>query len=156
MDDSLDIVNLAPDSYTVGVKKSGYQDYSMAVTLQPGGKVQIHAPLQPESQAQSTANAEIASSPGGADVYVNNMYMGITPLSFQKVQPGTYTIEIRMDGYTPYSTTGQVIAGQNIQLSAALSPVPTATPTKKAAADPFVLVIALGILCIGGHFTLRR
>ena len=155
-DDSLDIVNLAPGSYTVAVKKSGYQDYAATVTIQAGKNVQMNAALQPASQAPVTASAQVSSSPGGADVYVNNMYMGITPLSFQKVQPGTYTIEIRMEGYTPYTTTGQVIAGQNIQLSAALSPVPVATPTKQAAADPFVLVMALGLLCLAGYLTQRR
>jgi hypothetical protein len=156
LDDSLDIVNLAPGSYTVAVKKSGYQDYATTVSIQAGKNVQMNAALQPASQAPATASAQISSSPGGADVYVNNMYMGITPLSFQKVQSGTYTIEIRMEGYTPYTTTGQVIAGQNIQLSAALSSVPVAAPTKKAAADPFVLVMALGILCLAGYFVSRH
>ena len=45
-------------------------------------------------------------------------------------------VEIRSDGYIPYTSTGQVIAGQNIQISAALTPVPVATPTKKAATGP--------------------
>jgi hypothetical protein len=155
-DDSLDIVNLVPGSYTVSVKKSGYQDYATTVTIQAGKNVQMNAALQPASQSPTAASAQISSSPGGADVYVNGAYMGITPLSFQKVQPGTYTIEIRMDGYTPYTTTGQVIAGQNIQLSAALSPVPVVTPTKKAAAEPIVLVVALGTLCLAGYLVSRR
>ncbi|MEI6293068.1 MAG: PEGA domain-containing protein [Methanomicrobiales archaeon] len=155
-DDSLDIVNLVPGSYTVSVKKSGYQDYATTVTIQAGKNVQMNAALQPASQSPTVASAQISSAPGGADVYVNGAYMGITPLSFQKVQPGTYTIEIRMDGYTPYTTTGQVIAGQNIQLSASLSPVPVATPTNKAAADPFVLLMALGIICLTGYLVSRR
>jgi hypothetical protein len=126
-DDSLDIVNLAPGSYTIVVKKSGYQDYSTTVTIQAGKTVQMNAPLQPASQAPETASVQITSSPGGADIYINGAYVGITPLSFQKVAAGTYTVEIRLQGYTSYSTTGQVIPGQNIQLSAALSPVPVTT-----------------------------
>ena len=98
------------------MKKSGYQDYATTVTILAGKGVQMNAALQPASQAAVTANAQISSSPGGADVYVNGVYVGITPLSFQKVQPGTYSVEIKMEGYTPYTTTGQVIAGQNLRL----------------------------------------
>jgi len=155
-DDSLDIVNLAPGSYTITVEKAGYQNYATPVTIQAGKIVQINAALLPSGQVPPMASVQIISSPGEADVYVNGAYVGITPLSFQKVQAGTYTVEIRMEGYTPYTTTGQVIAGQNIQLSAALSPVPVATPTNKAASDPFVLVLALGILCLAGYVVSRR
>jgi len=155
-DDSLDIVNLAPGSYTITVKKSGYQDYATPVTIQAGKNVQMNAALQPASQVPPLASVQIISSPGGADVYVNGAYVGITPLSFEKVQAGTYTVEIRMNGYSPYTTTGQVIAGQNIQLSASLSPVPVATPTKKAGSSPVVLVMALGILCLAGYLVSRR
>ena len=92
----------------------------------------MNAALQPAGQTPGTASVQIISTPGGADVYVNGAYVGITPLSFQKVQAGSYTVEIRSDGYIPYTSTGQVIAGQNIQISAALTPVPVVTPTKKA------------------------
>jgi hypothetical protein len=155
-DDHLDVINLAPGSYTVGLKRSGYEDYTTTVTIQAGKLVQMNAALQPSGQTPAAASVQIISTPGGADVYVNGVYVGITPLSFQKVQAGSYTLEIRSDGYLPYTSTGQVIAGQNIQISAALTPVPATTPTKKATADPFIVVMALGILCLAGYLTTRR
>ena len=155
-DDHLDVVNLAPGSYAVTLTRSGYQDYTTTVVIQAGKLVQMNAALQPAGQTPGTASVQIISTPGGADVYVNGAYVGITPLSFQKVQAGSYTLEIRSDGYIPYTSTGQVVGGQNIQISAALTPVPVVTPTKKAVADPVVVVMALGILCLAGYLTSRR
>jgi hypothetical protein len=143
VDDSLDINDLAPGAYTLEVKKSGFQDYSIQVTVDAGKKVQVHAQLTPAPVTPATATAEIVSSPSGAEVYVNTVFLGITPLSFQNVTPGTYTVEIRMQGYTPYSTTGQVIGGQNIQISAALAPA--ATPPTQAPVSPFLAVTGLTI-----------
>lgn len=152
--DLLDI-ELSPGSYTVLVKKPGYQDYSTTQAIQAGKKVQVLAPLQPGTLPSGEATADISSDPSGADVYVNNVYMGITPLSFPNITAGNYTIEIRLEGYNAFSTTGQVIPGQNIQVIAALSPVATQAPTKS---PPGVLlpVIASGIAGAIGIALKRR
>ncbi|MCG7855164.1 MAG: PEGA domain-containing protein, partial [Methanoregulaceae archaeon] len=149
VDDSLDINDLAPGTYTVVVKKSGFQDYSTQVTIEAGKKVQMHAQLQTAPVTPTTATAEIVSTPSGAEVYVNNVFLGITPLSFQNVTPGTYAVEIRMEGYTRYSTTGQVVGGQNIQISAALAPAatsPTPAPVSPLLAVTGLTVAALAVV----------
>lgn len=149
VDDSLDINDLAPGTYTVVVKKSNFQDYSTQVTVEAGKKVQMHAQLQTAPVTPTTATAEIVSTPSGADVYVNNVFLGITPLSFQDVTPGTYAVEIRMQGYTPYTTTGQVVGGQNIQISAALAPAatsPTPAPVSFLLAVTGLIVAALAVI----------
>jgi len=146
VDDSLDINDLAPGSYTLVVKKSGFQDYSTQVSIEAGKRVLEHAQLQSAPVTPDTATAEIVSNPSGAEVYVNTVFLGITPLSFQNVTPGTYTVEIRMQGYTPYSTTGQVVGGQNIQISAALAPA--ATPTTEAPISPLPAVAGLAVAAL--------
>jgi hypothetical protein len=148
----LDISDLVPGSYTLVLKRSGYQDYTASVTIEAGKTVQIIAPLQPAAHSVDTASVDVSSTPSGADVYVNTAFVGITPLSFHDVPAGPYTVEIRMEGYNPFSTTGQVAAGQNIQIIAALSPV--ATPTR-APSGLVPVLLALAIAGIGG-FTGRR
>lgn len=149
VDDSLDINDLAPGTYTLVVKKSGFEDYSTQVTLEAGKIVPVHAQLQTEPAPPATATAEIISTPSGAEVYVNNVFLGITPLSFQNVTPGAYTVELRMEGYTPYSTSGVVTGGQNIQIIAALAPAvtpPTQTPVSSLLAVTTLFIAALVIL----------
>ena len=155
-DDSLDVVNLAPATYTITLKKTGYNEYSKIITIQAGRDVRTTALLVPSDQPPSTASAQVLSTPGGAEVWVNGQFMGDTPLTFQKVPEGQYTIEIRMNGYAPYTTTGQVNAGQNLQLTATLVPLPSATPTKKAGSSPSMVIAAIGILCLAGYLACRR
>jgi hypothetical protein len=155
IDGPLDITDLPPGTYTVLVKKPGFQDYSTTITIEAGKLVQVNAPLEQSSRAPAAASAEIVSNPSGADVYINNAYMGITPLSFQNVPAGTYTVDIKMTGYNTYSTTGQVAPGQNIRVLAALSPVIVPTPTK-AVANPFVFITAFAIVSLAGYQVSRR
>jgi hypothetical protein len=146
----LDITDLTAGTYTVVLKKSGYQDYTTTVGIVAGQTAQVAATLQASgTQPSGTVNAEILSTPQGADVYINNAYKGVTPLEFQNVQidpTQTYTVTIKMDGYTPYTTSGKLTPGQSIQVNAALSPVATPTPTQPL--SPLGVLSALGICCV--------
>jgi hypothetical protein len=151
-DAPLDVIDLAPGTYTVLVKKTGYDDYSVVVAVKAGMKVDVDAQLTPSRTGGSTAT--IVSNPAGADVYINNMYMGITPLSFPNVSAGTYTLELKLANYNPYVTTGTITTGQNIMVNAALSPIAKPTPTTKTPFSPFLVVGATGaaalFLCMAG------
>jgi hypothetical protein len=143
----LDITGLAPGTYNVVLKKSGFQDYSASTTIVAGATAQLQAPLTPSGTPPQTASAEITSDPSGADVYINNVYKGITPLSFQNVpiDPSqTYTITINIDGYVPYTTSGKVTAGQDIQINAALTPV--SKPSGSGISSTWLAIGAIAII----------
>lgn len=152
--DHLDIIDLAPGTYTLSLTKLGYLDYSTSVTLPPGKIIPVNATLVPSPVTPTVATAEIVSTPSGAEVYINNAFLGITPFVSQNVTPGTYTIELRLQGYTPFTTTGTVQAGQDVRVIAALTPVATPTPT--ASLPPLLSLLALGILAISAHLIFRR
>jgi hypothetical protein len=48
---------------------------------------------------EEQTGVRIRSTPSGADVYLNNRYMGITPLTIDDIDPGSYKITLKMDGY---------------------------------------------------------
>jgi hypothetical protein len=152
--DHLDINDLAPGTYTVSLTRLGYLDYSTSVTLPAGGFIPVNATLVPSPTPPTVATAEIVSTPSGAEVYINNAFVGITPLVSQNVTPGTYTVELRLQGYTPFSTSGTVLAGQDIRVIAALTPVATPTPT--APVSPLLSLLALGIVALAAHLILLR
>ncbi len=141
------ITGLSPGSYTVLMKKSGYLDYTTATKVEAGSTVQVSAALDPASASPTIASADIFSQPSGADVFINNVYKGFTPLSLDNVPVDplkTYSIEIRMAGYNPYSTTGALKAGQNVVINTVLTPL--VPPTTASPLSPFTVVSALGIM----------
>ena len=152
----LDITDLTAATYTVLLKKSGYQDYTSTVKIVAGQTAQVAATLQASgTQPAGTASAEILSTPGGADVYVNNIYKGVTPLNLQNFpidSTQSYTVTIKMEGYTPYTTSGKISPGQSVQINAALSPV---APVPTQPLNPFSVLSALGICCVA-VFLFRR
>jgi hypothetical protein len=117
-----------------------------------GTTAQVAAVLQPSSTPPTTASAEINSQPSGADVYINNAYKGVTPLSFENVPidaTKTYNIELRLEGYKPYTDSGSISAGQNVVINAALTPLPPPTTKSPLSLMPIVAALAvIGLLSV--------
>jgi len=143
------ITGLSPGAYSTVLKKSGYNDYSTTANIVAGKTAQVTAVLQPASVKPTTASAEINSQPSGADVFINNAYKGVTPLSFENVPIDatmTYSIELRLEGYKPYTSSGSVSPGQNVVIDAAL--IPLAQPTTKSPLSLVPIVAALSVIGI--------
>jgi hypothetical protein len=128
------IQNLNPGTSTIIFMKSGYQDYTTTEQISAGSITRVSAVLQPASLSPSTGTAEFISSPGGAQVKVNNAYLGITPLTLRnvRVDPSIlYTVTLDLDGYQTYTRTGSFSPGQKILIDAALTPVSQPSPSRQ-------------------------
>jgi len=146
------ITSLAPGTYTTVLKKSGYQDYTTTTNIVAGTTAQVAAVLQPASAKPTTASAEIYSQPSGGDIYINNAYKGVTPLSLENVPidaTKTYTIEIRMAGYKTYTDSGSISPGQTVVINAALTPLPPTTTASPLSLMPIVVTLCImGLLSV--------
>jgi hypothetical protein len=146
------ITGVSPGTYTLVMKKSGYQDYTTATRVDAGSTVPVSAALVPSSSSTTIASAEIFSQPSGADVLINNAYKGITPLSLDNIPVDptkTYSVEIRLTGYTPYTASGVIKPGQNVVINAALSPlVPPTTVTPLSLGTVLAALSLIGFLSV--------
>lgn len=138
------ISNVRVGSHTVRVALSGYQDYTTAVDVGRATTSHVTAPLQPGQPSATTGSIAVTSSPSGAEIYVDNAYKGITPLTVDGVAAGTHAVRVALAGYSDWSTSVQVGSGGTTSASASLSAVPA--PTAKAGMAPFAAVGALAIL----------
>lgn len=76
-------------------------------------------------------SAGVTSDPSGANVYLDNAYKGLTPLTLDAVPNGNHILIIRLNGYDDVSRTITVMG--NLQpVSVALTRLETSNPTVAA------------------------
>ncbi|NYT08245.1 MAG: PEGA domain-containing protein, partial [Methanomicrobiales archaeon] len=134
---------VTPGVHTLLLSKAGYQDYTATQTVVAGQNYNIDVTLTPV-QNPTTGGISVTSSPDGAEVYLNNAFKGLTPITLDSLTPGSYTVLLKLSGYSDWSSTTTVVAGQTAQLTATLNPVsPSPTPTGIL---PVTILAALGVL----------
>ena len=93
----------------------------------------VNAVLIPAKNPPQSGTLLVSSNPQGANVFLDNAFVGITPLTIPSVTAGNHTLLLRLAGYTDYSTLLTISPGQAVQVQAALNPVATPTPTPTGA-----------------------
>lgn len=144
------ITDLAPGTYTLTLKLPDYQPWTQQVQVQAGIVNDIWPKLVPSPVGptpDTTGQIFAYSTPAGADVYVDNVYKGISPVTLTNIPAGSHTIAFKLIGYQDYSTVASVTGGTIINVPATLTqksssggPTPTKTPL-----DPVAVIAALGI-----------
>lgn len=97
--------------HTVAIASERYQPFSSDVEVEGAGKVQTFAPTLTPNWAEVT----VTSEPAGAQVVVNGEVRGQTPLTTQ-ILAGNHPLELRMEGFKPWTTDVQVKANEPLNL----------------------------------------
>jgi hypothetical protein len=147
---------VVPGTYSVLISKSGYQDYTANVQVQAGQNYDYRVTLTPVSNP-TTGSIAISSSPSGAEVYLNNVFKGLSPITLDSLTPGAYTVTLKLSGYQDWQAGAQVTAGQTTQLTATLTQAATPTPTPTQTGGlPIAVVGALGLMLVVMSFRKTR
>lgn len=81
-------------TYNVRLRKAGYQDQFIKV------KFEGRKPLvREEKLVLASGTIDISSEPAGAEVTVNGIVKGLTPLRVTEVPRGRATVKFRLDGF---------------------------------------------------------
>jgi len=89
--------DIFPGKYKITLTKPGYKDWTKEIEVFPYDTATVSAQLQPWF-----ATLNLTSKPSSAQVYLNNKYVGSTPLSYNRLIYGTYKLELRIKGYRPW------------------------------------------------------
>jgi hypothetical protein len=139
----LTFTDVIPGTHTLLISKQGYQDYTTTRTVVAGQNYNLDVILPPVPNP-TTGSISAVSSPSGAEVYLDNAFRGLTPVTLDSLNPGSYTVLLKLSGYSDWSATARVAAGQTTRLDATLTPAPP-TPTP-APLMPVTVLAALGLI----------
>lgn len=77
-----------------------------------------------------TGKLNVISIPSGANVYVDNVYKGQTPITITKLSVGQHVVKLTKAGYNNYITTISITAGKTTKLNVVLTPISPTALTK--------------------------
>ncbi|MEI6293294.1 MAG: PEGA domain-containing protein [Methanomicrobiales archaeon] len=125
------IGSIATGTHVVALKHYGYQDLTGEVFIEEGKTTYLSFTLIPFTDP-STGNLRISSDPAGAGIYIDGTYQGVThaggPTVFTGIDPGSYSVELKMSNYQGYSETVEIGAGATSTVSANLAQSPNPGP----------------------------
>lgn len=104
--------------------------------------------------AATTGTVQIASSPTGAQIYLDSQYRGSTPSTLTGVGAGEHTLELRYSGYESWSATMAVMAGAN-NVFVALEQIPAGSPGSTITVVPTAAPTAVPSLDLPASITLK-
>jgi hypothetical protein len=149
---SLKLNNIGVGVHTVTLTLSGYQPYTAGVTVYANTVSEVSALLQPAGTKPGNGELSVSSTPSGANVFVDNNFVGITPLTLKEIPAGSHLVMVRLAGYQDYETTTSVNAGATSTIAAGLSPAVPTTQQKSGT----IPLIACGALLVLVLFTVKK
>jgi hypothetical protein len=148
----IDIIGVPSGSHVLEFRLNGFENYQTTVQVNVGESTFSSPILVPLQQPPLSGTILITSDPAGAQVYLDDQFQGIAPITIPAVAAGSHTLALRLPGYQDFTTTVQVQAGQVTMSTFALVPV-TASPTVPLSSPPtstslpaFIAVAALAAI----------
>ena len=145
------ITDLAPGTYTLTLKMPDYQTWTQQVQVQAGIVNDIWPKLVPNPAGptpDTTGQVFAYSTPAGANVYVDNVYKGITPVTLKDIPAGSHTVTFKLIGYQDYSTVASVSGGTIINVPATLTLSSSAAAPAASAATPVATKTPISLLSV--------
>ena len=112
------LTGISTGSHTVVLRKSGYTDYVTSVTVTAGQTASILGTLTVQ---QTTGSINVKTTPSGATIVLDGINKGTTPATLTGISAGSHSIVLKKSGYTDYTTSVTVTAGQTASVSATLT-----------------------------------
>jgi len=109
----------ASGTYAVRLRKAGYQDQLISVRFD--GRKPL---VRDEKMVLSSGAIDIRTEPSGAEVSVNGIVRGASPLKVTEIPKGRATVKFHLDGFEDETRELSISAGDQQTLAIALKGLP--------------------------------
>jgi len=107
------------DVYSVRFRKAGYQDQTISVRFD--GRKPL---VREEKLVLASGTIDVMSEPSGAEVTVNGIVKGVTPIKVEGVPKGRATVKFHLDGFEDEVRELAINAGDQQTLPVVLKGLP--------------------------------
>lgn len=119
---------LEPGLYRIDASKESHRPYAASVTLAERDNKQFEIPeLTP-----ITGVLSVGYSPFDAEIYIDNVKVGVTPAVLNNVLVGQHTVKIHKNDYADFVGTVNIAEGQTTSLEGALASAAAAKPQQNS------------------------
>jgi len=166
---ALYITQLAPGNYPVRITLANYQPYTVTAVVTADGVYDIRAnmvPGTPGATPDTNGQITVRSNPEGANIYLDNSYRGLTPLTLVDIPQGSHTIILKLNGYQDWQSSVNVQSRSSTDVSGTLAAnilqaTPTALVTQPAPLQtrspiPVISIIAAIGICSAAVIVYRK
>ena len=93
-----------------------------AAALPPAHRVNARERTRVDTRHTAVGTLQVGSEPSGAEVFVNGVAQGRTPLTLRGLPPGSRVVRLDMPGYARWSWSVAVVANKRTPVSVKLQP----------------------------------
>ncbi|MGC9090030.1 MAG: PEGA domain-containing protein, partial [Caldisericia bacterium] len=113
-------IELPSGNYDLMIQKNEYSNYKTKVDIIPGKQQNLNISL---NKLTFYAIINVYTIPSDAEVYINDLYIGRSPIYNYNVTQGTFTLTIKKENYMIYKTEVTIENGQERSFLIELAPL---------------------------------
>ncbi len=119
----------------IEIKKDCFETKTVEVFINSNQQLKLNLKLKPSCGAIS-----VISNPIGADIFMDEKLVGVTPAELTELKPGTHTISLKKEGYEEWKDTATVRAVKTVLIKADLL-MKAAVVAKPPAQQPTIEIV---------------
>lgn len=141
--------DIASGSHTLQVRRAEYDEWTTSVWVPDSGIKTISAVLT-KNNTDLPQGISVSSVPSGADVLLDGLKKGVTPIILKNLAAGIHVVEIAYPGYISWKSTVDVPETEIKNLAINLSPKAGKSPGSiMVTSDPFNALVTLDGTYVG-------